>query len=355
MPARALPGTTVRLSSSGVPAIIQVTLAAGIASRRATIARARSVAGDGHVGPERGVHVDAVAGPQLELVQALAAGHHRRAAVVALGEVEVERPVGAQLVAVRGPERAQPRAAELLLALHQQHLAARAAACRRRRAGRPPARPSSSRRRARRCARRRPRPRTARASSPTPAAARRTCRSAGRSGPGPSITPITVGRRSPGSAISAVPPGRLDQLADRGGGGAQVAVGGRHRRDPQEVADALDVGVEVAVDRRVHATRRLDDLERLGVGVEPRPRAERDRRHVLAVADRHVGDRGDAERRDQLVEDLLDREARADVLGDRVVLEVDVRCRTRTRPTSVELAGADQVVEGRVDHVRAPR
>ena len=47
MPARALPGTTVRLSSSGVPAIIHVTLAAGIASRRATIARARSVAGDG--------------------------------------------------------------------------------------------------------------------------------------------------------------------------------------------------------------------------------------------------------------------------------------------------------------------
>ena len=47
MPARALPGTTVRLTSSGVPASIHVTLAAGIASRRAMIARARSVAGDG--------------------------------------------------------------------------------------------------------------------------------------------------------------------------------------------------------------------------------------------------------------------------------------------------------------------
>jgi hypothetical protein len=45
MPARASPGTTVRLVSSGVPAIIQVTLAAGISSCSAISARMRSEAG----------------------------------------------------------------------------------------------------------------------------------------------------------------------------------------------------------------------------------------------------------------------------------------------------------------------
>ena len=47
MPARALPGTTVRLVSSGVPAIIHVTFAAGIASWSAISARMSSEAGAG--------------------------------------------------------------------------------------------------------------------------------------------------------------------------------------------------------------------------------------------------------------------------------------------------------------------
>jgi hypothetical protein len=50
--------------------------------------------------------------------------------------------------------------------------------------------------------------------------------------------------------------GELDQLAHGVGGRAQVAVVGGHRRDPQEVADPLEVRVEVAVDRlvRTHVT-----------------------------------------------------------------------------------------------------
>ena len=47
MPARALPGTTVRLVLAGVPAIIQVTLAAGTSSCSAITARMRSEAGAG--------------------------------------------------------------------------------------------------------------------------------------------------------------------------------------------------------------------------------------------------------------------------------------------------------------------
>ena len=106
MPARALPGTTVRLTSSGVPAIIQVTFAAGIASLHGDDRPRQVGGGRGHLGPDSGVHVDAVARPHLELVQALAAGHHRRAAVLALVQVEVERPVRAQRLAVLGAEAA---------------------------------------------------------------------------------------------------------------------------------------------------------------------------------------------------------------------------------------------------------
>jgi len=47
------------------------------------------------------------------------------------------------------------------------------------------------------------------------------------------------------------PAGGLDQAADRVGGAAQIAVVGADRRDAQELADALQVRVEVAVDRGV--------------------------------------------------------------------------------------------------------
>ena len=92
-------------------------------------------------------------------------------------------------------------------------------------------------------------------------------------------------------------------------------------------------------------------LEGLGAAVEPDGGAERHRRHVLAVPDRHVRDRRDPERSDQLVEHLLDRERRLRLLGHGLGLQVDVGAEHEAGGV-VELAGADQVVERRVDQVR---
>ena len=206
MPARALPGTTVRLVSSGVPAISQVTLAAGTASCRRD-ERAHEVGGRrGHAADQRGVHVDAVAGAQLELVQAPAAGHDRRAAVGALVHVEVERPVGRELVAVlrrrTAPAagcRAPPRPSISSTWRHGLGAPANASSAAGQRglgvggAARVDAAVVDLGRE--------------RLARPARAGRLDVVHAVAQDGrAGPSMTPITVGRFSPGSAISAVPP-----------------------------------------------------------------------------------------------------------------------------------------------------
>src|SRR5215208_10990 len=95
---------------------------------------------------------------------------------------------------------------------------------------------------------------------------------------------------------------------------------------------------------------RLGHFKCFRARVQPHLPAQRHRRHVLAVADRHVRDRRDAQRRDQLVEDLLDRERRLRALRDRLRLQVHARAEHEAG-RFVELAGADQVVEPGVDQV----
>ena len=131
--------------------------------------------------------------------------------------------------------------------------------------------------------------------------------------------------------------------------------GGRRSRQRDQPRPATrererDCAHRLRLDRPTH--RRLENFERLRVAVEPHPGAERHRRHVLAVADRHVRDRRDPERRDQLVEDLLDRERRLRALGQRSATR-RLTSVPKTKPGDVvELAGADQVVERGVDQVR---
>src|SRR3954453_16591687 len=95
---------------------------------------------------------------------------------------------------------------------------------------------------------------------------------------------------------------------------------------------------------------RLGHFQGLRGRIQPHLRAERHRRHVLAVSDRHVRDRRDAQRRDQLVEDLLDRERRLRSLRKRLRLQVHVGPEHEPGRV-VELAGADQVVEQRLHQV----
>src|SRR4051812_33018479 len=85
---------------------------------------------------------------------------------------------------------------------------------------------------------------------------------------------------------------------------------------------------------------RLGHFKCFRAGVQTDLPAQRHRRHVLAMADRHVRDRRNAERGDQLVEDLLDRERRLRALRERLRLQVHVRAEHEAGRV-VELAGAD--------------
>ncbi len=200
MPARALPGTTVRLVSSGVPAIIHVTLAAGISVLQARrSARMRSEAGAGTLP----ISEECTSTPS----PARSSSSCRPLQPATTGALPSARSCMSKSSAqsARSASRCsaqnarQPRAAELLLARPSAAPGGTGSRRRRTRAGCRPARPWSWRRRARRCGRRRSRPRTGRATSPRRAAGRRTCRSAGRSGPG---------RRSRRSRSGASPPAR---------------------------------------------------------------------------------------------------------------------------------------------------
>src|SRR5215213_8591819 len=85
--------------------------------------------------------------------------------------------------------------------------------------------------------------------------------------------------------------------------------------------------------------RRLCHFQGLRAGVEPDGGAQG-----------HVRHRGYPERRDQLVEDLLDRERRLRALRHRLTLQVHVRAEHESGHV-VELARPDQVVEAGVDQV----
>ena len=131
---------------------------------------------------------------------------------------------------------------------------------------------------------------------------------------------------------------------------AATTEAGQHQRRSEQGHESLPHLDPPFVVRVAGLDCRLDDLQGLGVRVEPHLGAERHRRHVLAVADRHVRDRRDPERADELVEQLLDREARLGALGQGLRLQVDVRPHHQAGG-AVELAGADQVVEQGVDQV----
>ena len=304
----------------------------------------------GHLGDARGVHVGAAAGRQLELVQPLDAGEH---AARLLLQVEVEREVGGQLVAVGVAEGGQPRAAELLLALADEDLPARAGRAREgedargeralgvgRAAGDHVAVAHVRRERL-------DRPLRARRLHVVHAVAQH-----GRPG---AVDHADHGRAASRRARAAALARRPASIrpADGVGGGAQVAVGRRHRRDAQEVADALEVGVEVAVDRlvRAHDTPASRMSSVLAVAssrarapsgivaiVLPWPTG------TLAIAGMPSG--AISSSRISSIERF-----EATYSGTVWSLEVDVGAEHEAGRV-VELAGEDQVVEVRVDHVR---
>ena len=156
------PATTVRLTSSGVPASIHVTLAAGTASLSATHRPREVDRRRGHLGRRARSARRGRRRPRSSMLVAGPCTPANTDAGLAPGRSKSSAQSAAQLVAVGVAERREPRAAELLLALASRTPGGTGSAPTRTRASTRPARPWSWRRRARRCARRAPRRRTGR-------------------------------------------------------------------------------------------------------------------------------------------------------------------------------------------------